>query len=494
MGGTAGTLFGRRRELETALRLLDDTGIRAIELVGEAGIGKTAILDEVADRARGRGWRVLTAAPSASEVQLTFAALGDLIGSLDDRTLAELAPPQRRALEVALLRADGPALDARAVGLAVLATIRGLADEQPLLIAIDDLRSLDAPSAHALEFALRRIDPAPVAVLASRRDEDHDTRTLDLERALGPARVTRLRVGPLTLGAIHELLLARLGSELPRSGLVALAEAAGGNPFLTVELARELERRGVTPAPGVPLPIPARVKNVVAARLERVPSEVRELLLAAAELARPTTELLGRIRPDADSLLQDAADAGIVELRADGAVRFAHPLLARVPYDGLEPSERRALHARLAAVVDDAEERARHRALAATEQSAAVAGELETAAASAGARGAAQNAAELCRLAARLTPSEQRDERSARLLAAAEWHHRGADVDRAAALAETLVATPGAGAEVRARALSLLAAVRADTEGVGAAIELYGRARREPGAPAAVRAEVHRRC
>lgn len=494
MGGTARTLFGRRRELETALRLLDDTGIGAIELVGEAGIGKTAILDEVAERARDRGWRVLTAAPSASEVQLTFAALGDLIGSLDEPILADLAPPQRRALEVALLRADGPAVDARAVGLAVQATMRRLADEQPLLVAIDDLGSLDAPSAHALEFALRRIDPAPVAVVASRRDEDHDSRTLDLERALGPTRVTRLHVGPLTLAAIHELLLARLGSDVPRPALVALAEAAGGNPFLTVELARELQRRGFAPAPGTPLPIPARVKNVVTARLERVPPEVRELLLAAAELTRPTTELLGRIRPDADSLLQHAADAGIVELRAGGAVRFAHPLLARVPYDGLEPSERRELHARLAGVVDDAEERVRHRALAASEQSAAVAGELDAAAAGAGARGAAQNAAELCRLAARLTPPEQREERCARLLAAAEWHHRGADVERAAVLAEALVSMSGASAEVRAGALSLLAAVRADTEGVSAAVELYGRARREPGASGSVRAEIHRRC
>ncbi|MGN6869093.1 MAG: helix-turn-helix transcriptional regulator [Solirubrobacteraceae bacterium] len=494
MGGTAGTLFGRRRELEAALRLLDDTGIRAIELVGEAGIGKTAVLDEVTDVARGRGWRVLSAAPSASEVQLTFAGLGDLIGSLDEPILADLAPPQRRALEVALLRADGPAVDARAVGLAVQATIRRLADAQPLLIAIDDLGSLDAPSAHALEFALRRVDPAPVAVVATWRDEDHETRTLDLERAFGPTRVTRLHVGPLTLAAIHELLLSRLGAEVPRPALVALAEAAGGNPFLTVELARELERRGIAPAPGTPLPIPARVKNVVSARLERVPREVRDLLLAAAELTRPSTELLGRIRPDAESLLHHAADAGIVELRADGAVRFAHPLLARVPYEGLEPSERRELHARLAGVVDDAEERVRHRALAASEQSATVASELEDAAASAGARGAAESAAELCRLAARLTPPAQRDERCARLLAAAEWHHRGADVERAAAVAETLVSSTGTGAVVRARALSLLAAVRADTEGVGAAIELYGQARREPDAPAAVRAEIHRRC
>jgi DNA-binding CsgD family transcriptional regulator len=385
-------------------------------------------------------------------------------------------------------------VDARAVGLAVLATLRRLADQQPVLIAVDDLGSLDAPSARALEFALRRIDPAPVAVLATWRDEDHETRTLDLERALGPARVTRLHLGPLTLGAIHELLLARLGSEVPRPALVALAEAAGGNPFLTVELARELERRGVAPAPGGPLPIPARVKNVVTARLERVPREVRELLLAAAELARPTTELLDRIRPDADALLRHAADAGIVELRADGAVRFVHPLLARVPYEGLEPSERRDLHARLAEVVDDPEERVRHRALAASEQSAAVASELERAAASAGARGAAETAAELCRLAARLTPPEQREERLARLLAAAEWHHRAADVERAAALAENLVSSTGTGAEVRARALSLIAAVRADTEGVGIATELYGQARRQPGTPPAVRAEIHRRC
>lgn len=494
MGATGRTLFGRRRELDAVLGVLDTSEVRGIELLGEAGIGKTAILLEATDRAEDRGWRVLSATPSASEMQLTFAALGDLIGALDERVLAGLAPPQRRALEVALLRADGPAVDARAVGLAVLATIRRLADERPLLIAIDDLASLDAPSASALTFALRRLDPAGVAVLATRRGDDHEARTLDLESALGATRVTRLHIGPLKLGAIHELLLSRLGTELSRPALLALAEAAGGNPFLTVELSRELERRGIAPAPGMALPIPASVKNLVLARLERAPAEVRELLLAAAGMTRPTIELLGRIRPDAESLLQHAAGTGIVELRTDGAVRFTHPLLARVPYDGLDPSDRRELHARLAGVVDDAEERARHRALAADEQSAAVASELESAAASAGARGAAQNAAELCRLAARLTPAAQSDERSARLLAAAEWHHRAGDLESSAALAETLASTPGAGAELRASALSLVATVRADTEGVDAAIELYERARREPGVPAVVRAEIHRRC
>ncbi len=489
-----GTLFGRRRELEAVLGALDVSGIHGVELVGDAGIGKTAILIEASERARDRGWRVLSATPSASEMQLTFAALGDLIGTLGEQVLADLAPPQRRALEVALLRADGPAVDARAVGLAVLATIRRLAEERPLLIAIDDVASLDAPSASALEFALRRLETAPVAVLTTRRAGEHEASTLELEPALGASRVVRLHVGPLKLGAIHELLVSRLGAQVSRPALVALAEAAGGNPFLTVELARELERRGIAPAPGMALPIPPSVKNVVAARLDRVPAEVRELLLAAAGLTRPTVELLGRIRPDADSLLQHAAGAGIVELGGDGSVRFAHPLLARVPYDGLEPSHRRELHARLAGVVDDAEERARHRALAASEQSAAVAGELESAAASAGARGAAQNAAELCRLAARLTPAAQARARSARLLAAAEWHHRAGDLERAAALAETLASTPGTGAEVHARALSLLATVRADTEGVDAAIELYEQARRKPGVPAVVRAEIHRRC
>lgn len=493
--GAPGRLFGREHELRTALGLLAGRGPRALILAGEPGIGKTSIWREILREARDRDFEVLGAMPSGAEVQLTFAALGDLVDGLGECALARLAPPQRRALDVALLRAEGPTVDPRAVGMALLELLRTCAAERPLLIGIDDLQWLDDPSARALEFALRRLDGAPVAVAATlRTGERGGAPALALAAVLGPERVEQLDIGPLTLAAIHELVVARLHAEPPRRTLVSLFEAAGGNPFVAGEVAGELARRGLGSGPGGPLPVPPSVRQLVAARVQRLAPEVRELLLAAGGLARPTVELLARLRPDAEDTLRPAADAGVIEPGFQrGEVRFTHPLHARVPYEALEPAARRRLHARLARVVDDVEERARHAALAATRPSAEVAATLDRAADTAGARGALARAAELCTLAARLTPAQDGQAGALRTLAAAQWLHRAGETERGAELAEGLLAAPDADGDTRARAMSVLAAVRSDTTGVPAALVLYERARREPAASMQTRAEVHRR-
>jgi DNA-binding CsgD family transcriptional regulator len=488
-----GALFGREPELGLVSGLLDGEGPRAVVLAGDAGVGKTAIWREVVGRARRRGWLVSTAMASGAEVQLTFAALGDLVGQFGGGVLGGLPVPQRRALEVALLRADGPDVDARAVGSALLGMLRGLAAQRPLLLGIDDLQWLDPASREALAFALRRIDLAPVVVLATCRSPGEGRMALDLEPVLGAERVARVDVGPLTLAAVQQLLFSRLGFDPPRAMLVRLFEAAGGNPFFALELARELVRRGARVAPGASLAVPVSVRELIAARVARLPAEVGELLLAAGGLARPTVGVLERIRPDAAASVGCAVDAGLVELGSGGVISFSHPLLARVTYEGLEPAQRRRLHARLARVVDDAEERARHGALAAWRPSAGVALELDRAAVSAGARGAPGSAAELCRLAARLTPASCSEARWARSLAAAEWHERAGEIDQAAALTQTLLGASGPDGETRARALSLLASSTADSDGAIAAGGLYHRALREPGASGALRAEIHHR-
>jgi DNA-binding CsgD family transcriptional regulator len=495
VGVGTGRLFGREHELRAALNLLEGSGPRALILSGEPGIGKTAIWRELMHQASGRGFEVLSAMTSGAQVQLTFTALGDLVDALGERSLARLPAPQRHALEVALLRSTGRTVDRRAVSVAFLEMLRARAAERPLVIGIDDLQWLDGPSAGALEFALRRIGDAPVALAATLRTGGHeDEPALDLAAALGPERVQRLEVGPLTLAAIHELLVARLEVELPRPTLIALFEAAGGNPFVAAELGNELVRLGARAEPGVPLPLPPSVRHLIEARIARLAPEVRELLLAAAGLARPTVELLARLRPDAEATLRAAADAGVIEPGfAQGELRFTHPLHARVPYEALEPGERRRLHGRLAGVLDDLEERTRHKALAATRPSAGVAEELDRAAVAAGARGAPSRAAELCTLAARLTPLARDAERGRRLLAAAHWHQRAGEIEQAATLAEGLLNASGVSGDERARAMSVLAAIRADTDGVEAAHTLYDRARREPGTSRTTRCEVHRR-
>lgn len=470
-------------------------GPQALVIAGEMGIGKTAIWRRLLEHARAGDFEVLTAMPSGAEVQLTFAALGDLIDGIGAQALERLPAPQRRALEVALLRADGSSVDPRAVAVALLELLRVRCAERPIVIAIDDLQWLDAPSAGALTFALRRLAGAPIIVVATLRSgEERDPPALDLERALGRERVRRLEIGPLTLAAVHELLVTRLERELPRPALVALFDASGGNPFVACELAAELERSGLALEPGASPPVPASVRELVRAKLAALAPEVRELLLAAGALARPTVPLLARIRPDVEATLAAAVQAGIIEAGFErGEVRFTHPLHARVPYEALEPPERRRLHARLAGVLEEGEERARHRALAARATDPIVAGELDAAATAAGARGAPAQAAELSVLAMRLTPAGDEPERARRSLAAAQWHQRAGEVERSGALAAALLESPCAAGETRARAMSVLATVRADTEGVAAALELYDRARREREVCAVTRAEVHRR-
>ena len=488
-------LFGREQELRTAFTFLDRAGPAALTLAGEPGIGKTAIWRELLEQARGRGWEVLCAMPSSAEVQLTFAALGDLVDGLGESALALLATPQRRALDVALLRAEGPVVDARAVGVALLSMLRARAAQRPVLIGIDDLQWVDKPSARVLGFALRRLAGAPVVVAATlRTGGDGDRPAIDLAAALGPERAARLEIGPLTLAAIHELIVARMHVEPPRRTLLALFDAARGNPFMAVELAHELVRRGVWLEPGAVAPVPPSVRELVATRLAALAPEVRELLLAASGLARPTVELLARLRPDAEATLREAIEAGVMELGFErGEIRFTHPLYARVPYEALHPHQRRRLHARLAGMLDDTEERARHEALAASRPSVAVASELDRAAEAAGERGAPARAAELCTLAARLTPTQRAQERAERSLAAAQWLQRAGETDRAAALAGDLLSSACAGGDTRARASSLLGSVRADTEGVRAALALYHTARHEPQTSPVTRGEVHRR-
>ncbi len=463
-------------------------------LEGEAGVGKTALWRQALDAAGERGWRRLISAPAGVEARLAFAALGDLLDLEIDAALPALPKPQRLALEVALLRQESDSaaaqIDERMIGVATLSALRALAAHDPLVVAIDDLQWVDASSASALRFALRRLRDQPVLILATRRIEARATGTLELERMLGDERVTRLRIGPLTLGGVHELLLAKLGFHVSRPTLVRLHELTGGNPFYSLEIGRELLARGGEPAPDEPLPVPGSVRELVHARLERLSAPTRSVLLAAAALARPTCTLLARLEDPVEAPLDEAVAAGVVELPAGDRVRFAHPLFASVHYEQAALAERRRIHARLAEIVEDLEERARHLALATSGADERVAAQLDAAAHSAAARGAPRAAAELCDLAARLTPAPS--ERAPRVLTAAEYHHRAGSIglatDRArAALKETDAP------DMRARALGVLGAVAADTEGVDVAAGVYRRALREPGAPCALRSDLHQK-
>ena len=244
-------VVGREVELGALSAFLDRRGaVRgpiAIALEGEAGIGKSTLWRAAVEEARGRGWRVLSSRPAESERALAHAGLGDLFDGSLDEVLPELTAPRRRALEVALLIEDAPegGVDQRALGVAVRSALEVLS-EDGLVIAIDDLQWLDVTSASALGFALRRLPEADISLLWTRRLGEPQQSTA-VEDALDGDRVERIRVGPLSVGATHQVLHSLLSHGLSRPTLLRLHAVSGGNPFYALELARALGADGALP-------------------------------------------------------------------------------------------------------------------------------------------------------------------------------------------------------------------------------------------------------
>jgi len=486
-------LLGRQAELAQIAAFLDAEAPAALVLEGEAGIGKTRVWEEGVRIAATAGCRVLAARVAGSEVQLSFAGLADLLDGVVDEALPGLPAPQRRALEAALLlaEAEGALPDARAVAAGLLSVLRLLSASDPLVVAVDDLQWLDSASAGALEFALRRLEAEPVCLLGTVRGSPGGLLPLELERVFADNRLLRIPLGPLSLGALHELLRARLGLNLGRPALVRVAGVCGGNPFFTLELGRELQRRGARPAAGEPLPVPRNLRQLVRDRIARLPARTRTFVLSAAALAHPTLEVLEAASGDAGAGedLERAVRAGVLEVEGERA-RFTHPLLAAATYSEASSSERRAVHSTLARVATDPEERARHLALAATGASEDIAAALEDAAAFARRRGAPDAAGELGEQAVRLTPVEHETDRHRRTLVAAEYCFLAGQTARARRLLDDLVALLPAG-PARARSLLLLARIALVAEGSEAAVALGERALAEPIEDPALRAEAH---
>jgi DNA-binding CsgD family transcriptional regulator len=468
---TAPAFVGRDEELAAVVAFLQATemlpGVLLLE--GEAGIGKTTLLRAGMAAASQSRFRVLSARPVEAESSLSFAALGDLLEERLRDVFGALPGPQQRALEVALLvsEPEGPPPDRRAVGIGVLSALRALAAAGPLLLAIDDLQWLDRASATVLQFALRRLGDEPIGLLAASRGGRGRT-PLEPERIFSEGRLRRVRVGPLSLGALHRLLRDRLDTTFPRPTLRRIHDTSGGNPFFALELARALERHGRPLDAGERLPVPDDVHELAHGRLAALPTETTVALRAAAALSQPTLALVSAAARGDRSVLQPAIEAQVVELEGD-RVRFTHPLLASAAYGGT--AGHRELHGRLAEIVVDPEERARHLALAAAGPDPSVAAALEEAARGAAARGAPGVAAELTEQAARLTPSDRAEDARRRGADAAYYHFESGDSRRARGMLERLVVELPAGPE-RAGVLVRLAFTRAYDDDVHAASEL----------------------
>lgn len=448
------TVIGRDVELAALREFLDaDRELpAALILDGEAGIGKTTLWHAGIEIAQA-SHQILVAPAASSEAEFPFALLSDLLGERAVQALPKLPLPQRRALEVALLLAEpGERVPhPRAIATAFLNVVRLLAVEAPVLVALDDSQWIDLPSRRVLEFLVRRLEGEPVALLVARRTEREESPPLGLARAFAEERLTEVRIGPLSLGALHEVLRARLGLTFARPTLRRIAEASGGNPFFALEIARAVSRSGRRIDAGEPLPIPETLDDLVSDRITGLPAETREALLVAALAAAPTVELVGAALPDDPwECLRPALEAEVIEIDRK-QIRFTHPLLASATEARADLGQRRDIHRRLAAVVSEAEERARHLALAAGAPDEAIALAIEQGAARALARGAPDVAAALEESAARLTPALHRDDAWRRSLQAAHHHFHAGALERAESLLEEVIADAPAGA-MRARA------------------------------------------
>jgi DNA-binding CsgD family transcriptional regulator len=466
-------------------------GPRGLFLEGEAGIGKTRIWREGLERARARGVRVLASRPGGAEVQLAFAGIADLLRDVLEETLAELPPPQRRALAIALLLEDpeGVAPDDRAVAAAFLAALKAVAAAGPVLVAVDDVQWLDPASMLTLEFALRRLEDEPVGMLGTVRLAPEVSQPVELIRSLPHERLSRLPLGPLTVGALYELIGSRLRSQPSRATLLRLHETSGGNPFYALELARALLDARQEPKPGDPLPVPAGLRELVQERLRRLPSRAGEALLVASALNLPTLTLVQAAAGDAAAEdITAAAGAGVVELDGD-AIRFTHPLLASIHYASAPPRKRLAVHQRLAAIVSDPEERARHLALGVEGSDENVAGALEEAATRARDRGALVAAAELMDKSLTRTPPSSAPALRRRRLAAAEAHYAAGNRDLALSPLEDELPQATTGPE-RAEVLWSIGKIKFEGEDTRVGLEYFQRALEETGDDDLLRARI----
>jgi DNA-binding CsgD family transcriptional regulator len=315
-----------------------------------------------------------------------------------------------------------------------------------------------------IQIAFRRLREERLGLLATVRKAQEVAVPLEVGRAFPDGRLRRLSVGPLSLGALHNLLQERLGLELTRPELVRVQEATAGNPFFALELGRELVRTDTRPAAGRALRVPDSLQELIGGRLAQLPGETADVLLEIAALARPTVDLVAAAHGDRQRVLgalEAASRDGVVELD-DTRLRFSHPLLASICYEQAPVWKRRAVHRALAGAVNDVEEQARHLALAAEGPDAVVASHLDAAADHAAARGATAAAAELSELAAQLTPDDPALARRRRVQAA-NYHRRAGDRERAGTLLEQLLTEIPPGVERAAVLFPLAMMFRGDS-------------------------------
>ncbi|ORV66349.1 LuxR family transcriptional regulator [Mycolicibacter hiberniae] len=397
---------------------------QVLVLRGEAGIGKTALMDHLAGAAT--DFQVIRAAGVESDMELAFAGLQQLCAPLIDQ--AGLLPePQREALAVAFGTSSGSAPDRFLVGLAVLGLLAGVAGSKPLLCLVDDAQWLDRVSVQALGFVARRLLAEPVVLVCALR-----------EPVEGLTGLPKLVLRGLADSDARALLESALPGRIDARVADRMVAETHGNPLALVELPRGLsaaELAGGYYRPDV-VPVAGQIESHYLARIRALPHDTQRLMLiAAAEPLGDATLLSAAARALglAATAMAPAEEAGLIEVGA--RVRFRHPLVRSAIYRAAGLQDRRDAHRALAQATDpehDPDRRAWHRALAAAGPDEAVAVELGRSADRAALRGGAAAAAAFLARAAELTPDPLR--RGSRALDAAEAKIAVAEFDVAGEL------------------------------------------------------------
>ncbi|GAA2931180.1 LuxR family transcriptional regulator [Streptomyces thioluteus] len=457
-------LHGRTRETAALDQLLAAarTGRSGtLVLRGEAGIGKSVLLDHASRTAEESGMRVLRGTGIEAEGELPFAGLHLMLSGALDR-IGALPEAQAGALRSAfgLAPAAGGG-DRFLVGLAVLTLLDGLAEERPLLCLVDDAHWLDRESANALLFAARRLNAEPVAVVFASRD-DHAS-------AFPAPGLPELRLSGLDFESATALL-AEHAAGLPRHARDVVLKEAAGNPLALCELptAQREEERYASPYGITALPPHSRLLRSFSTNVAALPEPTRALLLVAAaagsaglDAVLAATERFGATLDD----LEPAEQARLLHL-VDGALAFRHPLVRTAVYQGATASRRLAVHRALADALDGrpggADQRAWHLAAAGTGTDPVAARLLEESAERARARGSSSAVAAAYERAAALTPDDAG--RSRRLTAAARAAADAGRLDHAEELAARAVALTDEAADPAAHAAAVLVRAEAADE------------------------------
>jgi tetratricopeptide (TPR) repeat protein len=415
-------LVGRdreRKEIEHAFAQARAGSSATLGLVGESGIGKTALLADALDRAS--GMRVLRARGIESEAEVPFASLLELLRPALGM-LAQLSEPQAVALEGALALRPGVAHERFAVGAATLGLLAAYAEGGPVAVLIDDAHWLDGASAQALLFAFRRLVADPIAALIAVREGE-------------PSLLDGADLPTLLIGGLARDDTARLIPGLPSSTVQRLHEATGGNPLAMLELASDAHDVALAPA-GAPVQVSTRIAEAFLRRIDNLGEAATRALVLAAASDDGDLLILGRAAAELGvelSMLECAESTGLVRLAA-ASVEFRHPLARSAVYASASASQRREAHRALAAVLPDrdVDRRAWHLAAAAVGADEAASAALERAAVRGRERSSYATAAAAFERAARHAADIER--RARLLLEAADAAWDAGFADRAAAL------------------------------------------------------------